>query len=132
MEINTETLIPLLREFIADAVAQGINRAEAEKSKRENLMDIGQACEFLNVTRGTLRKWTREGQIHGFKLNGAKWLYDYTDLCKFIDERKAMSLQYQQDKRTDRHKWREKRAKGEYRTESQKLPFERHHQMECY
>lgn len=130
MKIDIDKFVSLLKGFLADTIAEGINRAE--KNKRANLMNIEQACDFLNVTRTTLRKWTREGHIKGFKLNGSKWCYDYTDLCTFADERKVISLQYQEDKRSNRQTWKEKRAKGEYKAESQKNSYERQHQIETY
>ena len=49
------------------------------------VMDIGEASEYLGVSRTTLGKYIREGRIPGFKL-GKRWRFKKSVLDRWIEK----------------------------------------------
>ena len=45
----------------------------------KNFMTIGEGANFLRIHPDTLRRWTKEGRLKGYKV-GKRWLYTEEDL----------------------------------------------------
>ncbi len=49
----------------------------------------GEASRMLGVCSKTVRRWARDGKIHGYFTLGGKLRYDRADLDSLIEERRA-------------------------------------------
>lgn len=57
--------------------------------RRDDLMIVSEAAEFLGVSSGTLRNWDREGKLKAERNPVNRYrMYRRSDLQRLLDERK--------------------------------------------
>ena len=57
------------------------------------VISVGEACEMLGISRSTLYKLIRIGQIPAFKLSqGGRWRFKRGDLEAWLEDRKSVEI----------------------------------------
>lgn len=103
MKIDVDILITTIKAFIAEAVAEGMQHAHDLTA--DDYISADQACALLGISRPTLREWTKQGKILGFKPNSqrsGRWLYPRKSLTDFMKQQQKQSMEYQEIRREER------------------------------
>ena len=66
-----QLLIAELKPIIEDVVLEIINSKEKDEVK-EKWLNLGEAAEYIGVSRNTLKKFINQGDIELYVLNGIK------------------------------------------------------------
>ena len=78
-----------------EAYGGGYAMVEVNKVKEHNeevVMTASEVAEFLKVSIGAVRRWTRSGQLTGYRLGGrGDWRYLKKDVLIFLFGRKTIS-----------------------------------------
>ena len=65
----------------------GVPPADNASSK---IISVAQACEMLGISRSTLYKLIRIGEVPAFKLSqGGRWRFEQRDLEVWLEDRKS-------------------------------------------
>jgi len=62
----------------------------------ENLFTVGTLAEYLNIKPKTIRRYLREGKIHGFKI-GYDWRILERDVIEFLEEKRQKAINDRED-----------------------------------
>ena len=67
--------------------ASGITQRTNNRIYKNGTVPIGFACEFLNVPKTTLRRWSDDGTIPTLRVNGRRdRMYKISDLLSYIHD----------------------------------------------
>lgn len=69
--------------------------------KPEPAMTVRDVAEYLNVDEKTIYRLAQRGALPGFKVAGA-WRFQREDLQRWIDERKRLSSEREQPKKSSK------------------------------
>jgi excisionase family DNA binding protein len=55
----------------------------------QRLINLGQACKYLQISKPTMYNYLKQNKIKAFKPNGGRlWKFDLKDLEQWIDKQK--------------------------------------------
>ena len=100
--MDLEILKQQIKAFLIDC----IKSATADTTKPDDFLTVAETCKICKVTRPTLRNWTRQGLIQGFKLNNRRWKYKRADVMKFMEQQAEKSAKKQAEKAEHKRLWR--------------------------
>ena len=101
MKVDIDILKSELKAFLVDC----IKSAQADTTKPDDILTVAETCRLCKVTRPTLRNWTRQGLIKGFKVNNGRWKYKRADVMAFMQEQRSKSEKKQAEKAEKKRLW---------------------------
>ena len=80
-----------MKEFGLGLKLESKGREESNASNASNrIISVAEACELLGISRSTLYKLIRIGEIPAFKLSqGGRWRFEQRDLEVWLEDRKS-------------------------------------------
>ena len=70
-----------------------ISRISGEGHRRNEVIPVPEACAILGISRGTLYRLIKMGEIPAFKLSqGGRWRFQRKDLETWLEDRKSEQL----------------------------------------
>lgn len=61
--------------------------------RRDNIISIREACDFLGIHRNTLYKLIRAGEVPAFRLSrGGPWKFRQNDLEQWLEDKQTRQM----------------------------------------
>lgn len=73
-----------IEEIIQSTIEATIRSMRAENTKKEPYMTVKQVCELLSVNPSTVYRWTKEGALKVYRVQGRR-LYRSDEIDSFVN-----------------------------------------------